>query len=180
MAMLLEGTRDYLREKMPLKATECDVQHDSMPPWPSGQFYVTLEDNGTASGPDVSYYLKEIFSVDIGIWRRPGPLQKDRWGTFQFRDNQYLGSVQTLDRIERRIIELLHNKPAAMVDLNNRFGLPNEEAGDRFSAYFRYRGRSGMENKFPPEQGASDDIMFIGRTMSFTGSMRLQSVPQQK
>lgn len=177
MAMLLEGTRDYLREQMPLKATECDIQHDSIPPWPSGQFYVTLEDSGVAPGPDQSYYLKEIFSIDIGVWRRPGDIPKDRWGTFQFRDNQYLGSVQTLDRIERRIIELLHQKPAAMVALNEKFGLPSAEAGDNFSSFLRYRGRSGMQNKFPPE---ADGIMFIGRVLSFSGSMRLQKVTQQK
>lgn len=177
MAMLLEGTRDYLREQMPLKPEQCDVQHDSIPPWPSGQFYVTLEDTGVAAGPDDSYYFKEIYSIDIGVWRRPGELPKDRWGPFQFREDPYLPSVQTLDKIERRILALLTHKFAAMVDLNNRFGLPSEDLGENFSKPLRYRGRSGMQSKFPPEAG---DVFFIGRVLTLTGSTRLQKVEQQK
>ena len=177
MAMLLEGTRDYLREQMPLTAHECDVQFQSIPPAVAGQFYVTLDDAGVASGPDGSYYLKEIYSIEISIWRRPGPMQRDNWGQFEFRENKYLGSVQTLDKIARKIIELLHHKPAAMTDLNDRFGLPNEHLGENFSTSLRYRGRSGVLTSVLPE---NPEIAFIGRTLTFSGSMRLQSIPQQK
>lgn len=177
MAMLLEGTRDYLREQMPLTAHECDVQFQGTPPAVAGQFFIALEDAGLASGPEESHYLKEIYSIEISIWRRPGPLQRDRWGEFEFRENKYLGSAKTLEKIERSIIELLHHKPAAMVDLNTRFSLPSEHLGENFSSSLRYRGRGGVLTNVLPE---SPEIAFIGRTLTFSGSMRLQTVPQQK
>jgi hypothetical protein len=171
MGMVLEGVRDWLRTKNEWDHMTCGVMAGSIPPNRAGQKYVALDDDGVDTGPDNTHGLTEIFGLEVGIWRRPGHLPKDQQWNMVIPEDVYLPEVDNLNKLERNVIFLLHQRWDLAAWLNQKYGLPSSATGDAFTGQLVYRGRSKIE-------AASGDgtNRFIGRRLRFRGLRRVQKI----
>lgn len=170
MAMALQGTRDYLRTTNTWDYKTCGIQFESKPPNIAGQWYVALDDAGVDTGPDNTDALTENFSIDVGIWRRPGGLPNDRQGELQKVDDIYLANIQSLHDLERLVISQLHNNWTMISTINTQFSLDNTTLMP-FNMPWIYRGRSKMEGVTLADGTAR---AFLGRRLRFRGMRRIQ------
>lgn len=179
MALLLEGVRDYLRSQNELPngdqwgRQQVGIQFKSMPPATAGQFFLSLDDGGVDAPSNPSYYLKEIYTITIGVWRRMGTTPANRRGQQLLADDIYRDQITTLEDLERIAIKQLHEKPVVTQSVNDQFGLPSEALGDRFQGRLYYTGRSTNETTGLPD---SPSEVFIGRKLRFRGMLRVQRI----
>jgi hypothetical protein len=150
---------------------QCGIQPEGVPPPTAGEFYVAL-DEGNVSGTDSrNYYLGEFFDLDIYCLRRVGRFPKDYKGQMLQRDDTYLASIETLEKIERKIVVALHQSFTCMNFINSHFALPDQVKGDKFILPLVYAGRSGSTEKTVPEL---EGVVFYGRALRFRGLRRNQ------
>lgn len=148
MALALEFTRDWFRQKYGWKENECGVQFQSQPSFSAGMFYVSIDDAGVEAGPEDTESLKETVTISVGVWRRSEHLSKDRLGELKLPDDKYLVGSKTLHDLERNVILNnrfgLHKNYVFMNALNDAYNLPSEKHGADFRKPFVYRGRGSM------------------------------------
>lgn len=182
MAMVLEGSQDFLRQLYEWKPTECVVAPETLPTASAGPFFIGIDEGSVEGGEENSHKLKEVFNIEIGIWRRPHNLPKDRWREYLKVQNMYLPEVATLDTLERQVITALHGYgkrnggPSLWEFINTKFQLPISGRGDRFNGTLMYKGRGKSEViSLPAEEGGGE---FYGRRLRFRGLDRTQSTTQ--
>lgn len=180
MGMALLGTRDYLRTALTWTKDNIGIQHNNLPPNAARNWYVALDDGGVEGTPQGQYYLKEIFSITVGIWRRPGRLPQDVSGAIMLPDDIYVSGIETLNDLERKIIKKLHNNYALMASINTQFSLPSatvsgDVGGDVFGQEpLIYRGRT--KNEVVSIPGTTDAQAWFGRRLNFRGLSRTQYI----
>lgn len=176
--MVLEGAQDFLRVLNNWKPTECVVAPETMPIATAGQFFVGIDESSVEGGEENTHALKEIFNIEVGIWRRCGQFPKDRWREQLKTQNIYLPEVATLDTLERQVLTTLHgygrrSGPSLWEFINAKFGLPVTGLGDKFNGTLMYRGRNKSEViSLPKEEGGGE---FYGRRLRFRGLHRTQT-----
>ena len=143
----------------------------SIPPGRAGQKYVALDDDGVDTGPDNTHALTEIFGLEIGVWRRPGHLPKDREWNMVIPEDVYLPEIDNLHKLERAVIFYLHQRWDLVAYLNQKYGMPNSGSGDSFTGQLVYRGRSKIEAAIGDEKNR-----YIGRRLRFRGLRRVQKI----
>lgn len=171
MGMVLEGVRDWLRDKNDWKVIECGVMMDTVPPNRAGQKYVAIDDDGIDTGPENTHGLTEFYNLSIGIWRRPGHLPKDQQWNMVIPEDTYLPEISNLNDLERRVVFWLHNRWDLAGWLNTKYSLPDAGKGDKFTGQLVYRGRSKIESAIGDEGNR-----FIGRRLRFRGLRRVQKI----
>lgn len=171
MAMALEGTRNFLRLECNWDATKCGIQPDGTPEPTAGEFYVALDEGSVSGEGSRNYYLGEHFDIDIWCMRRVGRFPKDFRGQMLQRDDTYLASIETLEKIERKIIVALHQNFTLVNFINQHFALPDQVKGDKFILPLVYQGRSGSADRAVPEL---EGVVFYGRALRFRGLRRNQ------
>ena len=174
-ALAIRGVRDYLRQQHGWTSQSCGIQYQAYPPTHAGPFYIALDDAGVETGPEETHALKEILTLRVGVWRRPGGLPTDMLGNLQMPDDVYLANALTLADLERKVIVKrlggLHQNYAVMNSVNAQFGLPNDNLGAEFRMPLVYRGRTAMESFVNPGDA---NPAFFGYKLTFKGLMRLQ------
>jgi hypothetical protein len=174
MGMALEGVRDWLRDRNGWTNMECGVMFRCIPPNRAGQKFIAIDDGGVETGPDNTHALTEIYTLEVGIWRRPGHLPKDMLGQSMLPEDLYLPEISTLNDMERRVIFWLHNRWELLTYINGKYGLPDEGRGDNFIEKLSYRGRTKVETAQPDE--GQPGLVFIGRKLRFRGLKRIQKI----
>lgn len=187
MALVLEHTQEYLREKYGWKPNQCGVSFRSEPQLQdAGDFYVAIEDNGVEAGNVETDSLKEICNITVGIWRRPEHLVRDMRGNLSLQFDKYLIGAWTLHQLERAIMVHktiagtaslfgLHANYTFLSELNARYNLPSEDNGAKFITPLFYRGRSPMETVALDSTGDSINAWF-GYKLRFRGLSREQKL----
>jgi hypothetical protein len=156
MALALEFTAEWLRQKNGWQPNQCAVSNDAVPAYDAGQFFIAVDDAGVETGTEVTDSLKELLNLTIGIWRRPEYVARDRRGLLKLPNDLYILGAWTLHDFERLIIvhktadqekrNGLHNNWAFLSALNTRYNLPSSENGAEFRTPLTYRGRGRMES----------------------------------
>jgi hypothetical protein len=185
MALALEFTQTWLRDRFSWKWNECAVSHDALPSYDAGNFFIAIDDMGVETGSEVTDSLREILNIQIGIWRRPEFLAKDRRGLLKMPQDLYLLGSWTLHDLERAVIvhksgdptkpNGLHNNWSFRTALNTYCNLPNENDGAEFITPWNYRGRGRMESVTLDNRGGEDQA-FLGYRLRFRGCMREQKL----
>ena len=180
MALALEYTVDWLRDKNGWTVQQCGVQYDAIPAMDAGPFYVAVDDAGVESGDASTDSLKEILTITIGIWRRPEHLMKDKRGILKLSTDKYLIGAYTLAELERAVLihnsaipgkNGLHHNWAFVNGINARYNLPQDQLGAGFITPLSYRGRGRMES-IAIDNGSTDPAAFFGYRLRFRGLMR--------
>lgn len=175
MGMVLEGVRDWLRDRNEWSITECGVTDDGYPPARAGNFYIAVDEDGVDVGPERTNALTEIYKIEVTVWRRPGHLPKDFLGNIVLPEDRYLPEIKTLHDLERRVIYHLHGWRASTNTLRNflntKFNLPDVGRGDAFITELMSTGRGRKE-----KHQVDDGMPFIGRRLRFRGLMRVQKI----
>ena len=102
MAVVLQRVRDHLRSALALSADQCGVRVGGHPPASSGELYVAVDELGVEC--TARDHLREVYVVEVALWRRVGQWPDDRAGDALLRDDAYLAGALTLDRLERSVI----------------------------------------------------------------------------
>lgn len=149
-ALALEFTQEWLRTKNGWKHNQCGVQYEAMPALDAEDFYVAIDDLGTEPGNELTDSLKEIFSFQIGIWKRAEHLGiKDLRGELKLPQDQYVIQAYTLHDLERAVVvpgqNGLHANYEFLEALNARYNLPSSILGALFNRPLFYKGRGRME-----------------------------------
>lgn len=186
MALALEHTVLWLRERYGWKPNECATAYDAMPLPDSGQFFVGVDDGGVEVGNDSTGALTEVLTLTVGIWRRPEHLAaRGLRSRLKLPTDKYLLGAATVHDLERRVIvcrgpadpecrlDGLHQNPRFVVELNQRYGLPDKDLGDKFTNQLFYRGRGRMENPSVDLDGNNSQAWY-GYRLRFRGLTRIQ------
>ena len=173
MGALLQKVRDHLRQTLPLQSDDCAVRPDGAPPPSAGEVFVAVSESGVAS--DARSHLREVFHIEVSIWRRTGQYPVDRQGELLLPDDVLLAGMLSLDRLERRVVTALHGNyqdlPAA---LNSELRTGSDAAGDVFQLALYYVGRGASELWPPHGKGAHPN--WLGRRLRFEGAHRVQDL----
>lgn len=185
MALVLEHTQEWLREKYGWAPNQCLVTHGAQPVFDAGYFFVGIDDSGVEPGPEDTDALKEVCNITIGVWLRPEHLQADKRGILKLPVDMYLSSSWSLYDIERAIIvsrsaegaELygLHHNWGFSSALNTRYSLPSTTYGAEFRGVFRYRGKGPMES-LAMDDGSGNIHSWFGYRLRFRGMERIQKL----
>lgn len=188
MALVIEYTVSWLRLKNNWAINQCGPQVDALPAMDAGPFYVAVDDAGVETGGEDSDYLKEIFTITIGIWRRPEHFsQRDRRGELKLPNDRYISGAYTLADLERLV--LVHKTVAGVATknglhgnwlfrqaLNTNYGLPDATLGAEFTGCLTYRGRSRMEGVAIDNKTVADPEPWLGYRLRFRGLSRTQKM----
>lgn len=181
MGMALLGTRDYLRTSLTWTLKDIGIQYNNFPPNAAKNWYVAIDDGGVEGTPAKQYYLKEIYTITVGVWRRPGRVPQDVSGNLMIPDDIYISGIETVNDLERKVIKWLHNNYLLMASINTQFSLPTATGagagagGDVFGQEpLIYRGRT--KNEFITIPGTNDAQVWFGRRLQFRGLTRTQYV----
>jgi hypothetical protein len=173
--MMLTGVRDYLRETNGWKFHQCGIQYRSSPPQLARGFYVALSCSGVQGGPAGNHYLKETYALTLGIWKESGVLPADLVGHAQLNSDEYQKGSETLDSLERKLIDQLHQAQEVRNVVNGKFGLPGSNGGE-FLLPFHYDsgGDDELVSPFGGQQGTA--AQYLGRRLRFVGFTRNQRI----
>lgn len=149
-ALALEHMQEWLRDKNGWKQNQCGVQADAMPALDAEDFYVAIEDTGIETGNEATDSIKEIYSFQIGIWKRAEHLGiKDLRGQLKLPQDQYVVQAYTLHDLERAVMVSgangFHANYSFLESLNFRYNLPDSTLGAAFNRPLFYKGRGRME-----------------------------------
>lgn len=179
MSLCLEFTQEWFREKYRWKPNECGVEFNNVPAYDAGYFFVSIDDGGVETGQQSTDSLKEVLSINIGIWRRKEHLMKDQLGQLKLPQDKYLVGSWTLSELERKVILPnlfgLHQNWQYMTALNQRYGLPDAKLGADFRYTFYYRGRSAMISQTLTNSNSPEQVWF-GYQLRFSGLAREQVI----
>lgn len=183
MSIVLQATETWLRSSCDFDNTQCGIQPRCEPPPIAGQWYVGIDDGGidqTArhdSTGEFDQYLREVFTVEIGIWRRPGQFPMDRRRELMKNVSPYLLEQQSIESLERKIIVALHKAQGWRAIANDVAGggLPLGGRGDVFSLPLGYAGR-GKNETLALIRTSNDPDLFFGRRLRFRGATRTQAL----
>jgi hypothetical protein len=175
MGMVLEATRDYLRQRCELEKNQCGIQYLGNPPPSAVNIYVTINDDGMDTGDDTSYYLREITRIEVGVWRQPNGIARDRAGEWMLPENIYGTYLTTIEQLERKVIQALAWSYSFLNFLNEHAGLPMTGKGGAFKQPLRYVGRAPIE-AITVDNGTQNGAGWIGRRLRFRGAERIQRV----
>ena len=175
MAMALEGVRDFLRRCNDWDVDHCEIQQKGTIPGIARGFYVTLDDRGIETGPDDNHYLKEIYTIEIGIWTETASLSPDMSGNAQLKSDKYIKGATTLDDLERTLARQLHHKNEPRNQINEQFGLPGTD-GDIFLQNLIWKGRPGNEIQGVPQGSQNNVGQWLGRREIYRGFTRNQNI----
>ena len=174
MAVVLQRVRDHLRSALALSADQCGVRVGGHPPASSGELYVAVDELGVEC--TARDHLREVYVVEVALWRRVGQWPDDRAGDALLRDDAYLAGALTLDRLERSVIAALHGNytdiPAAA---NAAIGAGSPGGGDVFQLALYYAGRTRTEAWQDRRQSGSPTA-WLGRRLKFAGMNRVQAM----
>lgn len=174
MGMVLEATESYLREVLQFEPNRIGIEFNTEPPPLAGAFFIGIDDAGVESrSTENDYYLREIYVLEIGIWKRPGQFPKDRRAELLKTQNVYTPELETLDSLERKVLAALHKNNDWLRFANERFTLPLGGLGDQFINPLRYLGRSKNERLIAEGEQAEP---WIGRRLRFASAERLQKL----
>lgn len=174
MSAILTATELWLRQENDWEINQCGIQPNSEPPPSAGQWYVSIDDGGidqTARPED--HYLRELFRVEVGVWRRPDQLPKDRKRDLLKTTSIYAAEAQTLESLERAVIRKLHKSQGWRQLCNTNAGFPSAANGDQVIMPLVYLGRSKCETI---SFGSQNEHVFFGRRLRFRGADRTQSL----
>lgn len=187
MALALEYTAEWYRDKYGWDHTQCGVQINAYPPIGSmSPFFIGIDDAGVETGADSTDSLKEVLTIVVGIWRRPEHIQKSIRGNLKLPQDKYLIGAWTLHDLERAVVihktvggataegkHGLHANYVFMDGLNQRYNLPGQY-GAEFKFPFMYRGRGSMESI--AIEGSQDPTAYYGYRLRFRGLAREQKL----
>lgn len=171
IGMVLEATRDWLREKNGWSPAQCGVSDEGYPFEKSGQIYIGIDEDGISAGPPETYALTETFQIEVAVWRRPGHLPKDMYDQLVVPEDRYLPEVSTLHDLERRVLFWLHHRWPFLTYINAKYGLPDSGRGDKFTEALTYSGSSRKE-VYTVREG----VAYMGRRLRFRGLKRTQKI----
>lgn len=174
MAMALQGVRDYLRQKCDWNAKQCGVQEGGIPPPTAGEFYIAVDESNVTGTDPRNYYASEEFEISVYVLRRVGRYPKDFQGKMLLSDDTYLATIDTLEKLERKVYVTLDQKWGLPTYINSFFGLPHQIKGDKFLKPLNYLGRGRTTGVAIPEGGEQE--VFDGREMRFRGLKRNQHI----
>lgn len=194
MALLLEYTQEYLRDKHAWEPNQCGVSYRAEPMLQdAGDFFVAIDETGVEAGNSSTDSLKETLGIVIGIWRRPEHLVRDIRHNLSLPLDRYLIGAWTLHELERTIIvhktvggaptrNGLHANYSFLSGLNDRYNLPHADYGAKFITPLFYRGRSAMETVAldgGSEYGDSINTWY-GYKLRFGGMVREQKMRKEE
>ena len=183
MDLVLEGVQEWLREKYSWANNQCAVQYNAEPTVDSGQFFVGIDDAGVEESSGDTDCLAEIFSIQIGIWRRPEHIVPDRRGKLKLNTDKWLLGAKTLASLEQKIKihnsgqsgkNGLHRNYAFKDYLNSYWSLPSSTQGSIFVSPLIYGGRTRMETVGLLD--GSNPKAFYGYRLRFRGLLRTQKL----
>lgn len=188
MALALEYTQVWLREKNNWLPNQCGVQYEAIPAMDAGPFYVAVDDAGVETGNPDTDSLKETLTLTIGIWRRAEHLGRDKRGNLKLPHDHYLLGAYTLHDMERAVVvhkttpytgeatkNGLHKNYAFLVALNAYYNLPSA-AGAKFTMPLAYMGRGRMEAIAVDDGAGSGATAWYGYRLRFRGLTREQKL----
>lgn len=186
MALALEYTQEWFRDKYSFKVSQCGVQPQAQPPLDAmGPFYIAIDDAGVQTGNEQTHSLKEILTITVGIWRKMEHFSpKILRGNLKLPQDKYLAGAFTLAEMERKVIVRrsggeplygLHFNYDFVNGINARYALPHETLGANFVFPFQYKGRGQME-ELGYDVGAGDPILWSGYRLRFSGLAREQKL----
>jgi len=173
MGVILKIVRDSLQTALSLDKDACGVQSGGRPPNSAGELYLAVDELGVQS--TARAHLREVYELEIALWRRGGQYADDRHGDVLLADDPYLAGVRTLDALERDVIRHVHgNYSDITAAANAEIGAGGGEAGDIFQLALYYVGRGRTETI--PRPAADRTIDWIGRRLKFLGMTRVQAL----
>jgi len=173
MGAIIEHVRDHLRSALSLAVDQCGVQIGGNPPQRPASFYVAIDEVCVES--DAKEHLREIFEIEIVVWRRLGTLPSDRRGDAHLRDDPYLATLQTLDDLEQSVILAIHaNYTDITAATNTALGTGAPSGGDIFQMALFYQGRKRSE--LFPKRSDQANAQWLGRRLRFRGMTRVQAI----
>lgn len=175
MGMVLEGVCDWLRARNGWGVKECGIADGTFPFAATGQFFVGIDEDGESGGNAETNALTEVFSIEIGVWRRPGHLPKDMHGQMLVPQDRYLPEIKTLHDLERRVKVFLHHRWELVQALNTKYGLPDSGRGDNFITSLVWQSTS-RKDAYVAGTSAQNAIAFVGRRLKFRGLKRVQKI----
>jgi hypothetical protein len=175
MSMILEGVRDFLQKENGWDKHRCGIQQGGLPPAVTRGFYVALDDAGVETSPPENHYLKEIYTIEVAVWRETAPISADLSGIAQLKSDQYIKGAATLHDIERKVIRSIHHNQALRNAINGQFVLPGSD-GDLFLLPLIYTGRGRNELQGVFAQNQQQSAQWLGRRLRFRGATRNQKI----
>lgn len=179
MALALEFTQEWFRDKYGWEWNECGVRFQAEPTFSTGQFFISIDDGGVEAGPEDTESLKEKLSLSVGVWRRREHLMNDQLGNLKLPEDHYLVGSKTLHKLERMIILNnqfgLHKNYSYMEALNDRYELPSSIHGAEFRFPWTYLGRGPMETQVLIDSSNREQIWY-GYRLRFRGLSREQKL----
>lgn len=184
MAFALEYTAEWFRDKYAWKVDQCRVFPGAEPPLDAmGPWFIGIDDAGVETGNDTTDSLKEICTIQIGIWRRLEHLTKILRGQIKLPTDKYVLGAFTLHEMERSVIVCrgggepsygLHANYNFLAGINSRYSLPHDILGANFHFPFVYKGRGPMEERGYDQDGRA--IVWSGYRLRFRGLAREQKL----
>lgn len=185
MPFALQFVEEWYQDKYGWKPSQCRVYPEAKPPLDCMEsWFIGIDDIGIESGPDTTDSLKEICSIQIGVWRRYEHLIKNLSGIIKLPTDKYLLGAFTLYEMERKVLVCrsegeplygLHQNWNIVSGINSRYNLPHDILGDGFKYPFAYRGRGQMEEiGYPDDRG--NVRVWAGYRLRFRGLAREQKL----
>lgn len=174
VAMAMEATRDHLRTQLDSPDMQCGIQYRAEPPLTAAQWYVAIAELATESGSIATYSLKETLNIQIGLWRNTGHIARDRSGQASHETDFYRPQIKNLEKLERLVLQYVHQVWAIVNAANQTYELPSIERGATFLSPWRFVGRGPTETFGAASEGTV--ITFLGRRLRFTGFHREQLI----
>ena len=176
MAAILEETRNHLRTTYAWNKDQCRVAALGEPTGSSGEFFIGIDEESVdpMSDTQVNDYLGEVYRIAVWIWRRSGVYGDDRRGDMLLPDDPHLGTIQTMEKLTRKVIVAIHKNQDLRAAVNTRLAAPSNK-GDIVQSPLSFNGRSRTQPRNIEDGGAGDGPWMV-RTVRFIGMKRVQSL----
>lgn len=154
------------------------VEFGAYPPPTASDWYIAIDFGGESqtAGPQ-QYFLREEYSLLIGIWRRQTEVPRDRLGRMNLRSDLYRPQATTIQAMSRSLIKNLHQQFWLPTEINLKLAT-DESYGNKVQSPLIYLG-SGANEPYTVDSLRTNDVeTFIGRRMKFRGLMRSQKIEE--
>lgn len=173
--LILEAVRDRLRSLNGWTVHQCGLQVDATPPPTASQWYVAIDEDGvSADGQLENYWLKETSRIVVAVWRSCGEVPADMLGTLNLWEDRYRPLINSLAKLERKVIQGIHQRFEIMNAVNSVITSDQGTYGELMTETMFYRGRTKTEPFLEDQQGRRK--LYVGRRLRFAGGGRTQSI----
>lgn len=183
MSVVLTTVRTQLRAVAAdwgLRQNSIRIEPDGHPPpWATGS-YIGIDEGDIEVSPGAHEGLRERYTISVYCCRQADQVSPERLGDLLEKDDLYLASIVTLEKMERMVIQSLHGRHDLPALANSSSGLPDagQMDGDIFQEPLYFDGRSRMTTYIQEAAGGHEPQSgWRLRELRFRGMLRVQPLP---